>query len=1753
MALSDDQLFQQYRDRIKADPLNRYVINWDEVFRQSYDVGRKLTEWTNSQEYSALIEEAERRKAANNFQPVDPSTTTSQPDITTSQPSERPDVYEVYQVSSGGAGPNKLVAVRVGDARPQNVVQYLGQKKRTDTVPYMQQNVSVNDIVNGTIPGIAGGGADSVARENQGAPEPPASPPVYTEYGGADQQSERVEEEKEVSPPVYQPYGGADQQPDIDQEQLLDVKKYITQLAQANNIEDPEQLFNEFISEYGTDFSSYDYISSGLEFVRSRNSGVGGGGSGEGGGDEESGGEVNIGEIWNSVNQDLQNQYGQYFSPDELTQLFFEFGDGFSEGGRDLNSQISQFLNEKYYAKSIEVDDDDAERLAFEAAEKKRIEEDALLEAYINALRKDPLSTSIVNWSTLSSSNPNVAQRLTEWTNSQEYFDLVNAAEGRGGDGTGDEAGDEAGDGTGDDTSNLEVLRNLLRNQDYINRVKQHFSEGGNRDNVSAVIDSILSELNISDNQKADLKADLSYFLSNEAESQLAVENLEKDDTEVVDEVEGEVVDEVEGEVEDDGDSVVVVTDPAGNDVEPNNDENDINEFVNEILSIIGDTDFSDLDDLENVKKSLVNVFEKYKGPVSALADIQSAKNIIDGHIDTILNNALEQSSNLFSIFTEEETFGRDPRSGLEVSMENIITQLEIDKQVLLTKQSDLVNMRYDQALERLARKGLLEGGGISASGTNILAATDIEQQRAQDLIQKELELDEKLRVELRETLKLLDTISRSRTDEAIAQQQSRLDTTQQLLDFVVELENLRLGERRVVVEERGMTLDEYRSSVDEKIRTAELTGNLNGEETLALREMFSRIEIEERRLDLETRLADSSISVQEKEIALLELVELQKVQLEAKRYNLEEALGLRGLSLQERRLVLDEFLAEAGVEQAERELALDQLLGEGDLAIRRDLADLEGERITADTFIAERRLLLEQQALDIEAGEIDQRYAMEERRLALDNFIASNRIALEQNAQRIEESLGIAGFELEESLGLARLQLEGERLDIEDRRQIAEALSTERRLDIEQQQLLMEEMFFNKEMSLSEREFMLRNHLETRNLTFKDRELVVKELLAEGEREALDFEQEMRLAEITGFIIDPVTGHPVPTFEAQAAKDDKMLRQAGLDIEADAIKNANNQFYARLYQEANEFQMQYGLDKEESKAMVAKIYADIESERKRVRNEIKRLQNDILFDWKELGLRTGELDLAREQVTNEKELADARLKHEVNVLEAQVHQQNLDRAMERLHHAQKLKLSRDEFNDFTTQRDKEWLFTTEEAARQYDLDQDELAVLRYQVEQDVRLRGMDQIISSGQWAREFGLKEDEVRMALEFAERTMDDRVRAVLLENNYTEVQIDAIERELEAFEDSEARRDEMWEKVVNGDLMKTKEGRRQLSAMMAIVNEGGWNWNQGGKGGGGSGDRGVVSTLSSIFTQRGANDLYNWATGQGGGDDDDDGDGGDRDEDSDLPLSLPVLAWLADKKDKILPFLEKGKDYLPTLLPYLGHAAAIAAIATWTYKVGSNVYSQLSGKRTDEWVRRQWLLPQQYASNFIPDINDPNLSEVERKIAEAGNVGEGIRGELIASISFETGSVVWTRVGEVSGTIVAREDAVDFMRRTNKFFMPIELFQEIAVATDDDRSVKEIYDLDFNPSYAWIGGSDVRGQREMGIFFAGSRNEKGNFKNMQYIPMDEDEVAKMDALFSGEEEEEEVVVEEVVEEEEEEEFVRTEDPDYLETLGS
>ena len=1042
-----------------------------------------------------------------------------------------------------------------------------------------------------------------------------------------------------------------------------------------------------------------------------------------------------------------------------------------------------------------------------------------------------------------------------------------------------------------DEPAGIPTIADLAADAANITNIRGQLDAGRSQQDIEAYVGDILLRAGYSPAEARANMVDLAFFLSNNATLQRTAEEAAAMEAEsapaeepVVEEpvVEEPVVEEPvveEPPIGTDTDPVVV-TDPAGSDVPTTGTEEDINEIVPELLSIINDMPMSNLDDLKAVKDALGGIFEEYGVAIEDLANAEAASNIIDEHIEVILSNALNASETLFSSFDNTQEFGREAQSGLELSMERILNQLEFDKEDLLAKTGNLVNLRYDQALERLGRAGLLEGGGIAASGANVRQAEEIEAARAQELIAKELEVDEKLRAELRETVSLMDAIQRSRTDEAISQQQSRIDTTQQLLDFITDLENLRLGSRSVAVQEDSLSLDEYRAKADERLREAELTGDLDGQETLALREMLSRVQLENRRIELETKISSRELSVSERAMALQELVEIKKIGLEAKRVNLEEALGLQGMSLQERRLTLDELLGNAGIDVEERKLVLDELLGTGDLAIRRDMADLEERKFTTSDFLERRKLQIEEHQLSIENGQINRRMALEERRLEFDRFVEGNRVNLTRNQQRIDELSASANFnavEYERELGWQRLANDGQRIDIEERRQLMEETVSMSQISFEERRMAFEEIMVNKEFSLKEREYYLTEMVSKTNLTQRDKELATDLYLARAQKEQGDrsldiqereigFDERMRISEATGVVIDQ-NGYPVPTLAAKGLEIEERMRQAGLDMEAEKIRNSYNQWNRQFNEDAERWMSEFALTAQEADDRRAVVYQQMELARQDMELRVEESIRNGFIDMQSLGIRQGELDLSKIQVSNEKERSDAQLRLDAQTLSATIGQQDLDRSFEMKRHNDRLGWEEEQFNRAIVESDREWAAAVEQAAIDNDLDAEEFALAKYQIEQDVLLRQISLEDAAAHWSAEFGLEQASVDQALRQADQLHYQQLRSNNIAIDMSEEQYEQFLRERQSFEKQEAARDEMYELAMDKDALKSKSGRRQLAALLAIVNGG--TGVSGGGGGGGGGIKGFAAGIAGdavgIFSGEYAKGLAEKALGK------------------------------------------------------------------------------------------------------------------------------------------------------------------------------------------------------------------------------------------------------------------------------------------------
>jgi hypothetical protein len=168
---------------------------------------------------------------------------------------------------------------------------------------------------------------------------------------------------------------------------------------------------------------------------------------------------------------------------------------------------------------------------------------------------------------------------------------------------------------------------------------------------------------------------------------------------------------------------------------------------------------------------------------------------------------------------------------------------------------------------------------------------------------------------------------------------------------------------------------------------------------------------------------------------------------------------------------------------------------------------------------------------------------------------------------------------------------------------------------------------------------------------------------------------------------------------------------------------------------------------------------------------------------------------------------------------------------------------------------------------------------------------------------------------------------------------------------------------------------------------------------------------------------------------------------------------------------------------------------------YKMGQKLSDFYGGVRTEYWQNRGWMLPRQFAGNFLPkgEFGDYNTAEDGTTISGA-----------TAFIDFGKKEVVWS---DASGQTSVRESLDEFVERTDRLWMPIDAFAQLAGGgygkVMSKSEIKKEFGLSFNPSYVMIEGDGTTGEQIVGgvksgggVMFAGSVNKSGTFKNSKFV---------------------------------------------------
>lgn len=351
----------------------------------------------------------------------------------------------------------------------------------------------------------------------------------------------------------------------------------------------------------------------------------------------------------------------------------------------------------------------------------------------------------------------------------------------------------------------------------------------------------------------------------------------------------------------------------------------------------------------------------------------------------------------------------------------------------------------------------------------------------------------------------------------------------------------------------------------------------------------------------------------------------------------------------------------------------------------------------------------------------------------------------------------------------------------------------------------------------------------------------------AEGQQE---FIQEMERADRTGKIIDPVTGHPQLTLAALAERNETDLRKQGLTLDADRLKESARQFTAEFYQRASEFAQNYGLNKSQTDATVANIYATMEMRDKELQQRSKEFMathhlqlselTGLTFGQGEIGADDLGVDLSSGASRAAKEsavrsafelqmgrpprseelygiLQGGKVKVEgsptlaAKQLAANISAQDMDRAADMSKFAKANGLEVKKFEEAIRRYDQEFLRTGAQIAHQNQLDQAQfnLALTEFQERKraaqaqegfdDRRVAAIEDEV-----AEKYGLARDQFMTANRQWQQEFNQRARQIAIDNDFRQDQFDEAVRQ---YQNAEDKRTDVWDGIV-GDYKSTQE---------------------------------------------------------------------------------------------------------------------------------------------------------------------------------------------------------------------------------------------------------------------------------------------------------------------------------------------------------
>lgn len=370
--------------------------------------------------------------------------------------------------------------------------------------------------------------------------------------------------------------------------------------------------------------------------------------------------------------------------------------------------------------------------------------------------------------------------------------------------------------------------------------------------------------------------------------------------------------------------------------------------------------------------------------------------------------------------------------------------------------------------------------------------------------------------------------------------------------------------------------------------------------------------------------------------------------------------------------------------------------------------------------------------------------------------------------------------------------------------------------VEIEDVKLQVSISQFNQQMGEQRRQF-------NEDLAEKNRQFNASTKLEEDrldtEKGRIAWQQKIDQADRTGYILDPSTGHQVPTLTAQAQADQKRLAEQGLKLEGDKLAQSAREFSQTLRQRSVEFAQQFGLDQKQADAMVASTMAKIDQDNRRLDSEIERITQETKLDWEKLGT-------SKEQFS------------------ANLRQQNMDRLNDMSKFAQQYGLDVQRFEQGVKEQDRQFGLTSRQVAQQFQMDQQKFSLAQAQfdytkAETEERLRqgrvsqqqAQQQINDArSAAARQFGLDERRFTEASSQFDRQFEQQKKVQAEQQGLNQANFDEAKRQYDIME--KKRSGLFMDITANMDSGDVGE-KEALGMLISLLNGSGYTAKSGGGG--------------------------------------------------------------------------------------------------------------------------------------------------------------------------------------------------------------------------------------------------------------------------------------------------------------------------------